>query len=163
MQRHTITLYKKATKDFKLAHVTPMKTSITAYGGTTLPAVGTVLVRIWCGDFRCRLDCKLVDSTNILLLLGRKACLGMKIVTYLDNDELTQPNTGDTALYTLNVSSPVNKDQLIKKHPKVFNEGIGRLEGMYHIRLDKTIDPVQHTPRRVATRYEIVSKKPWMA
>ena len=31
----------------------------------------------------------------------------------------------------------------------VFREGVGRLEGEYHIRLDSQIDPVQHAPRRV--------------
>ena len=76
-------LYKTATNDFKLEHVTPAKTQITAYGGATLPGVGTVLIRVWCGDFRCRLDCKLVDCTNIRPLLGRKACVGMKIGTYI--------------------------------------------------------------------------------
>ena len=144
-----LTLYKEATKDFKLTHVTPAKTPITAYGGTTLPVVGKVLIRVWRGDFRCQLDCKLVDSTNIRPLLVRKACLGMKIVSYLDNDELNKPDTSDTAVYILDGPSPVSKEQLIKKHPKVFSEGVGQLEGEYHIRLDPMIDPVQHAPRRV--------------
>ena len=94
-------------------------------------------------------DCKLVDCTNIRPLLGRKACVGMKIVTYLDNDALNIPNIGDTTVYTLNVPSPISKEQLVKKYPRVFNEGVGKLEGEYHIRLDLRITPVQHTPRRV--------------
>ena len=109
--------------------------------------VGTVLIRVWRGDFRCRLDCKLVDCTNIRPLLGRKACVGMKIVTYLDNDALNIPNVGDTTVYTLNVPSSISKEQLVKKYPRVFNEGVGKLEGEYHIRLDLRITPVQHPPR----------------
>ena len=35
------------------------------------------------------------------------------------------------------------------KYPKVFSEGVGLLEDIYHIRLDPSIDPVQHAPRRV--------------
>ena len=78
-----LALYKTATNDFKLEHVTPSKTQITAYGGAALPVVGTVLIRVWRGNFRCRLDCKLVNCTNIRPLLGRKACVGMKIGTYI--------------------------------------------------------------------------------
>ena len=38
-------LYKKATNDHQLANVNPTKTRTTAYGGTTLSVVGTVLLR----------------------------------------------------------------------------------------------------------------------
>ena len=44
-------LYKKATKDTKLAHVTPLRSQITAYGGTTLPVVGRVILWVWRGEF----------------------------------------------------------------------------------------------------------------
>ena len=77
-------LYKKATQDYKLEHLLPADTTITAYGGNTLPVVGRALVHVWRGDFRCKLDCKLID-VNIRPLLGRKVCLGMKIISYLDN------------------------------------------------------------------------------
>ena len=144
-----LALYKKACKDPKLVRATPVKTTIQAYGGTTLPVVGKVIIRVWRGDFRCKLDCKLVDNPNIRPLLGRKACLGMKLVSYLDNDELHKPITGNSTVYTLNGQSPISKEQLIAQHPKVFNEGVGQLEGKYHIRLDHRVDPVQHAPRRV--------------
>ena len=144
-----VELYKKASRDFKLTHVTPAKTTITAYGGTTLPVVGQTRVRVWRGAFRCKLDCKLVDSPNIRPLLGRKACLGMNIVSYLDNDKIHKPITGDATVYALNDPRPVSKEQLLKRHPNVFKEGVGRLEGEYHIRLNEAIDPVQHAPRRV--------------
>ena len=52
-------------------------------------------------------------------------------------------------MYTLNAPSPISKEQLVKKYPRVFNEGVGKLEGEYHIRLDLRIIPVQHAPRRV--------------
>ena len=71
----------------------------------------------------------------------------MKIVAYLDNDRL---NTGDAQVYALSSgASQLTKEQVIKKYPQVFSEGVGRLEGEYHIRLDDQIDPVQHAPRRV--------------
>ena len=39
-------LYKKATNDRQLGNVNPTKTRTTAYGGTTLPVVGTVLLQV---------------------------------------------------------------------------------------------------------------------
>ena len=63
-------------------------------------------------------------------------------MTYLDNDALNIPNTGDTTVYTFNAPSPLSKEQLVKKYPRVFNEGVGKQEGEYHIRLDLRITPV---------------------
>ena len=60
-----LSLYKKATRDYKLEHLTPADMKITAYGGNTLPVVGRAIVRVWRGDFRCKLDCKLVNVNNI--------------------------------------------------------------------------------------------------
>ena len=143
-------LYRKATKDHELAHMMPDRQKITAYGGAEIPVIGKVLLRVWRGDFRCRLDCKIVDKSNIRPLLGRKACLGMKIIAYLDNDKLNKPITGSSEVCALNSGkSPLTKEQLIQKYPQVFSEGVGRLESEYHIRLDSQIDPVQHAPRRV--------------
>ena len=76
-------LYKEDTKDHELAHMMPDRQKITAYGGAEIPVVGKVLLRVWHGDFSCRLDCKIVNKINIRPLVGRKACLGMKIVAYL--------------------------------------------------------------------------------
>ena len=36
------------------------------------------------------------------------------------------------------------------KFPNVFSEGLGQLDGQYTIRLDETVPPVQHAPRRIA-------------
>ena len=142
-------VYKKATSDTVLAQVCPSRMTITAYGGTTLPVVGTVLLRVWRGKYHCLLDCKLVDRSDIRPLLGRRACTGMKIVSYLDNDALNKPQTGGAPVYSIEQSGPLSVEQLIELYPKVFGEGVGQLEGHYHIRLDPSIPPVQHPPRRV--------------
>ena len=130
-----------------------------------LPVVGTMLLRVWRGDFMCRfsLDCKLVNSTKIWPLLDRKTCIGMKIVAYLDNDALDEPQTRDSAVYTLNITDPVTKEQLINRHPKVFGKGVAQLESVYHIQLDESVDPVQHAPRRTPIAMRENSKKHWMA
>ena len=41
------------------------------------------------------------------------------------------------------------KEQLVKKYPSVFTNGVGLLEGEYHIRLDPQAELVQHAPQRV--------------
>ena len=88
----------------------------------------------------------LVDRTDIRPLLGRKACIGMKIVSYLNN-KLNKPNTGDAPVSLLDMPIPVSTQQLVEKYPTVLSEGVGLLEAQYHFRLDDSIHQVQHAPR----------------
>ncbi|CAH3105182.1 unnamed protein product [Pocillopora meandrina] len=55
-------LYKKATRDLNLFNVAPVSTAIISYGGTSIPFLGKVRLRVWRGDFTRLLDCNLVDS-----------------------------------------------------------------------------------------------------
>ena len=144
-----LTIYKKATRDVNLSNVTLAPTCITAYGGHSLQVAGSVRLKVWRGDYHCKLDCKLVDCDNIRPLLGRKACLGMNIITYLDNDSLSKPNTQNAAVFTLETDGYDSKEQLIAYHPRVFEEGVGMLKGDYSIRLSADAVPTQHSPRRV--------------
>ena len=95
------------------------------------------------------LHCKLVDCINFRLLLGRNLCLQMKIISYLDNDQINRPATGSLPVYTLDITTAKTKEQLIKQYPRVFGPGIGLLEGKYHIFIDDTYKPVQYASRRV--------------
>ena len=144
-----LNVYKKATKDPALAQVSFSRMRITAYGGATLPVVGTVRLRVWRGNYHCLRDCKLVGRLDIRPLLGRRACLGMKIVSYLDNDALNKPKTSGAPVYSVEQPGPLAVKQLAEQYPAVFGEGVGQLEGQYHIRLDPSISPVQHPPRRI--------------
>lgn len=83
-----VDLYKKASKDDNLQHVTPFNSPIAAYGGSKGPVVGQERIAVWRDDYKCKLDCKLVDNNKLGPLLGRKACTGMKIIEYKDNDAL---------------------------------------------------------------------------
>ena len=110
---------------------------------------GTVRIKVWRGDYQYKLDCKLVDSERIPPLLGRKACVGMKIIAYLDNDSMNSPDTKDAAVFALEVIHYTSKEHLLKQHPEVFEERVGMLKGEYHIRLGDDAIPIQHSPRRV--------------
>ena len=142
-------LYKKTTKDFDLGRVTPVNTAIISYGGTSIPVLGKVHSRVWSGDFRCLLNCNLVESKRVRPILVIKACLGMNIITYQDNDQLNRPQASKGGIYTQDAwaTSPVSADQLFKRFPRVFPDGVGALAGEYHMVLDKSARPVQHPPR----------------
>ena len=144
-------LYKKATNDTELKGVKQAKTAIAAYGGSRLPVVGQVIIPVWREGQRFKLDCKLVDNIDIRPILGRKACLGMNIIQYMDNNEIHKPEVGNAPVSTMTSasSSGLNRADLIRQFPRIFAEEVGQLEGEYHIKLDATISPVQHAPRRV--------------
>ncbi len=119
---------------------------IIAFGGSRLTVVGEVRVRVWRGDYKCMLICKLVDSDNIRPILGMKACVGMKLIEYTDNDALHKPATRGAQVYAVD-SVLISKAAITEKYATVFGDGIGELQSKYRIRLDD--DPIQHAPRRV--------------
>lgn len=147
-------LYQQAAKDHKLTHITVTNSRITAYGGTTLPVVGTVALKVKRGRIKSTLHCKIVDCVNIRPLLGRKSCILLNIISYLDNDKLNKPDTGNSPVYTLDITTTLTREQLIKQYPKVFGPGIGLLEGRYRIHINDTHQPVQHAPRCVPGSYQ---------
>ena len=144
-------LYKRATRDYLLSQMKSVSQRITACGGSELRVIGRVVLRVRCEDSKCHLDCSIVDQQGIRPLLGRKACLGMKIVAYLDNDQLNKPSTRGAEVYAVgdNKGEPISKEQFIQKYPSVFADKVGLLEGEYRIRLDPQAEPVQHAPWRV--------------
>jgi len=74
----------------------------------------------------------------------------MNIVTYLDNDNLNKPPAGNAHIYAVDSKhTPLTRKGVIQKHPLVFGDGVGLLDGEYHIRIEPGVDPVQHAPRRV--------------
>ena len=75
----------------------------------------------------------------------------MNIVKYTDNDAIKKPTTGTASVYSVedSLNSGMSKESLMKKFPKVFVEEVGQLDGEYHIKVDPSVSPVQHPPRRV--------------
>lgn len=116
-------LHKKATKEHELTHMMTARQKITAYGGSEIQVMRNVLLRVSHGDIRCQLDCEIVDKSMIRPLLARKACLGMKIVAYLDTDKLF---TRNSEIYALSSRvDPFTMEQLIRKYLQVLSEGVG--------------------------------------
>ena len=86
----------------------------------------------------------------------------MNIVKYTDNDAINKPITGTAAVYSVEdgLNSGMSKESLMKQFPEVFAEDVGQLEGEYHIKVDPSVSPVQHPPRRVpvAVREQLKSE-----
>ena len=145
-------IYKKATGDYNLEQVNPATSSIVSYGGGNIPVLGTVKIQVWRGSFTCLLLCRLVDSKCCRPILGKLACEGMGVVEIKDSDAIRQPDTSGARVFSVQdikpSSKPLTKEQVLEMFPNVFDEGLGLLEGEYHIRLNESVKPVQHAPRR---------------
>ena len=75
--------------------------------------------------------------------------VNVNIITYLDNDSMSKPNTQNAGVYTLETDGYTSKEQLIAHHPRVFEEGVGMFKGDYSIYLSTEAVPTQHSPQRV--------------
>ena len=122
-------LYKIATRTFNLLNVAPVSTAIISSGGTSIPILSRVRLRVWREDFRCLLECSLEDSKRVRPILGRKASLGIKSINYLDNNQLNHSQTSDGDVYAhdaptepvMSAAEPaLSADQLVKKFSSCF-------------------------------------------
>ena len=94
------------------------------------------------GDTRCTLRCILVDA-EVYPVLGRKACVGMKLIQVLDLDDVSRPNTGGHSVFAMGQHiKPLTKIRLEEQFPTVFADRVLILDGERHIRLDPSMDPV---------------------
>ena len=154
-------IYKQATGDFNLQQINPVQSSIVSYDGGNIPVIGTVKIQVWRGSFTCLLFFCLVESKRCRPILGKSACEGMGVVEIKDSDAIRRPDTSGGQVFSVQdvmaSSKPLTKEQVIELFPEVFDEGLGLLEGEYHIRLNESARPVQHAPRRgqVALRTNI--------
>ena len=83
-------------------------------------------------------------------LTGEESLPRHEIVSYLDNDDLSRPPVGNAHIYAVDSKhAPLTREGVLQKHPLVFGDGVGLLDGEYHIRINAGVDPVQHAPRRV--------------
>ena len=145
-------IYKKATGDFDLKQVNPANSSIVSYDGGNIPVLGTVKIQVWRGSFTCLLLCRLVESKRCRPILRKVACVGMGVVDIKDSDAIHQPDTSGGEVFSvqdvMSSSRPPTKEQIIEMFPDVFDEGLGLLEGEYHIRLNDSARPIQHVALR---------------
>ena len=111
-------IYKKASK---LEKVNRSQASLVTYGGSKIKVMGCVNIRGWRNDKSYLLDYRLIFNKEICPILGFKSCLAMNIIQYKDNDSLNKPVTGGFPVYKVDdQKSPLTKEELMSKFPKVF-------------------------------------------
>ena len=96
-----LALYKKAKQDSQLENIQRLQTPRVAYGGINLPVVGQVQLHVFRNNFSCLLDSKLADQDGVRPLQDCKACVGVKIIMYLDNDSMDKLDTGSASVAVL--------------------------------------------------------------
>ena len=93
-------IYCLATEDEDLHNVVEVQSALVAYGGSRVDVVGEAILRVWRGEKSYRIRCKLVDNESIRPIFGRRACVGLNIIQYTDNDDLNRPRTNGAAVFS---------------------------------------------------------------
>ncbi|XP_032237818.1 uncharacterized protein K02A2.6-like [Nematostella vectensis] len=113
----------------------PTSTKLKLYDDSIVPTLGECdLVCCYNGEEH-KLNFKIVRGTQNPLLSGG-TCTNMQLITvHVVNNICTPQKTAPQDIFT--------------EYQDVF-QGLGCLPGEYHLEVDKDVQPVKHTPRRVA-------------
>ena len=111
----------------------PTSVTLTAYGGSKLRQYGTCMIPCEYNKVKNTTTFYVTDA-NGPAIIGLPTSTKMKLITLNCAVEAKTPIQG--------------KEDLIRQYPACF-DGIGKLQGAYHISVDPTVPPVVHPPRRV--------------
>ena len=106
----------------------PTSTKLKFYDGSLVIALGEYKAHCVYGGKPYNLDFKVIHGDQRPLLSG-KTCQALGMIK----------------IDTVNTTQPMD---MIDQYKDVF-EGLGCVEGDYHIEFDSSVSPVQHVPRRV--------------
>ena len=76
----------------------------------------------------------------------------MNIIKYTDNNAINKPQSGEATVYEVcevTDQREMTKEGILQCFPHIFAKNVGQLEGEYHVKVDASVEPVQHAPRRV--------------
>ena len=138
-------------------NLAPSTTTITAFGGHTVPHYGTCTLTLSHNGHSKPYEFHVVNAKGPTIL-GLPTCTDMKLIT-LNHSITTQQKYSPEATTTPKaVGDPVAKAKLLQQHKDRFN-GVGCFQGEFHVVLDPTIPPVIHPPRRVPVALQLPLKK----
>ena len=151
-------IYKIASGDMNMERLNSSNTqSITVYGNRAWSVLGEVIVRVW---RTCLVRLLIVEGEQFHCILGRNACIELGCLEILDNDALHKPeiHSGNvfatqqvvTETHLPHSGSPLSFEQLKQSYKSVFSGEVGKLDGQYHIKVNKLIQPVKHAQRPIA-------------
>ena len=106
------------------------------------------------------LEFQVVDG-DVKPLLSAESCQTLQFLKVLVNDSLN--HRVDAVTQDFKLATPVpkpefNSTDILKEYADVF-EGLGLLEGSYHIEIDPAVKPVVHPPWRVPVTLKEPLKK----
>ena len=125
------------------------KTSATLkmYNGSTMYPLGKCTLRCTKGEVSNDVDFFVVDK-NVRPLLGAQTCQELNFIKVMVSDG-TCPETVRSVNDHLQTSpSVLSEEWILKEYCDVF-EGLGCMDGLYHMEVDETVRPVVHPPRKV--------------
>ena len=102
----------------------------------------------------------IVEGEQFNCILGRNACIELGCLEILDNDARHKPETHSgnvfakqhvvTETHLPHSGSPLSIEQLKQSYKSVFSGEVGKLDGQYHIKVNKLNQPVKHAQRPIA-------------
>ena len=142
--------YNQAMGNPKNLLLQKSRATLTMYNGDIIYPVGKCKLKCTRGVLQCILEFQVVDG-DVKPLLGAESCQKLQFLKVLVNeksnhevDSVTQSNPSTNPA----IKSPLDNTDILKEYADVF-EGLGCLEGAYHIEIDPSVKPVIHPPRRV--------------
>ena len=119
---------------------------LTAFGGHDIPVIG-----------KCHLQCRHRGTTHVLefqvveqgkSLLGCASCKSMELITFHNVDHLNGQKAEQSADKNTCKIAGLNSDQIFETYSSCF-EGRGSISEPYRIKIDDTVNPVIHPPRKL--------------
>ena len=119
---------------------------LTAFGGHDIPVIG-----------KCHLQCRHRGTTHVLefqvveqgkSLLGCASSKSMELITFHNVDHLNGQKAEQSADKNTCKIAGLNSDQIFETYSSCF-EGLGSISKPYRIKIDDTVNPVIHPPRKL--------------
>ena len=123
------------------------KTSATLkmYNGTTMSPLGKSTLTCAKGEISKDVDFFIIDQ-DVRPLLGAETCQELNLIKVMV-DDILDPETVNS-VNDKPQTSVLTKDRILKDYSDVF-EGLGCMDGLYHMEVDDNVKPVIHPPRKV--------------
>ena len=117
------------------------------YNGTTMTPLGNCTLKCVKGEMSRDADFFITDE-DVRPLLGAETCQELNLIRVMTSD-ISEPETVNAVNDKVQTAHTVlTRDQILKEYSDVF-EGLGCMDGPYHMELDETVKPVVHPPRKV--------------
>ena len=117
------------------------------YNGTTVTPLGKCTLKCAKGEMSRDADFFIIDE-DVRPLLGAETCQELNLIKVMASDisESETVNAVNDNVQTAHIV--LTRDQILKEYSDVF-EGLGCMDGPYHMELDETVKSVVHPPRKV--------------